>query len=352
MKSAIKYLAGFLLAGFLLWWMLRDKDLGAIWEQIQQASFAGLAFAALLNLLHAIPRAWRWGSLLKPVRRGIPMRPMVSAIMIGYMMTWVVPGRVGEVVRPALLSSRERVPLGPCLGSILADRLLDGITVLVLFAVALVVQPLDSGEAGDRIRQGAFILLGLVGFGLGVLLAAAQFRRPLEVWLARRSKLVAWCGRTILRFSEGVEALRRPRLLIEVVFQSAVIWIVICLATWIGLLSCGVEISFWGVLALMPLLALGIAVPTPGNAGGYSFVMELGLSEMFKVPGDLAATAGLLLWIMVVVPPILLGVLILAVEGVSWSDLLRAAREVKNLGSAEEEASRASTPAAAEAPAE
>ena len=60
---------------------------------------------------------------------------LIDAVILGYATSWVVPGRLGELVRPALLAGRQRLPLGPCLGSVVADRLLDGMAVLALFVV-------------------------------------------------------------------------------------------------------------------------------------------------------------------------------------------------------------------------
>ena len=48
------------------------------------------------HLGHNVFRTWRWGALLGPVRKGVRFRPMLSAIILGYMTSWIVPGRLGE----------------------------------------------------------------------------------------------------------------------------------------------------------------------------------------------------------------------------------------------------------------
>ena len=116
MRGAAKYtfsvgLAVLLLVGF--WRIFRGLDLAEIWDALRHASLAGLALATLLNLAQNVPRVWRWGLLLRPVREHVGFRPMLGAVIIGYMTTFLVPGRLGELLRPALLSSSQRVPLGP-----------------------------------------------------------------------------------------------------------------------------------------------------------------------------------------------------------------------------------------------
>src|SRR5262245_54924364 len=122
MKEAAKAVLGLLLAVVLLWWVFRDTDLHQVRMDLARASLPLLVVAALVNLSHNVFRVWRWRALLAPVRPDLPFRPLFAAVIVGYMTTWIVPGRLGELVRPALVSSREGVPLGPCLGTIVSDR--------------------------------------------------------------------------------------------------------------------------------------------------------------------------------------------------------------------------------------
>ncbi|NIM63943.1 MAG: hypothetical protein GTN89_15370, partial [Acidobacteria bacterium] len=94
-----------------------------------------------------------------PVRRGIGFRPMFVAVILGYMTRWIIPGRLGELVRPMLLSARESLALGPVMGSVVADRVLDVVAVAFLFAVGIGITPL-SGQAAEHaalLKTGAIL---------------------------------------------------------------------------------------------------------------------------------------------------------------------------------------------------
>ena len=106
MKEAAKYLAGLILAVLLFWWVLKGIDLELLGEAVREASLAGLVLAGILNISHNIFRVLRWKALLRPVKARIAFLPMFSAVILGYMTTWVIPGRLGELVRPALLTAR------------------------------------------------------------------------------------------------------------------------------------------------------------------------------------------------------------------------------------------------------
>jgi uncharacterized membrane protein YbhN (UPF0104 family) len=121
-------------------------------------------------------------------------------------------------------------------------------------------------------------------------------------------------------------------LLIRIVVLSLLAWLTIALATWIGVRSVGADISFPAMLVILPMLALGVAVPTPGGAGSYHGAMKLGLM-LFGVGEAVAVSAGILMHLVITIPVILLGVVLIWTEGLSWNDIVSAARQLRQLGS-------------------
>ena len=334
LKNAAKFAGGSLLAVALIAWLLSDTDLNAVWEQMQNASAPMVLLAAFLLLSQTAFRVWRWGVLLSPVKKGVPFRPMFYAVILGYATSWVIPGRVGEFVRPALLSGQSDLPLGPCLGSVLADRLLDGFGVLVLFAVGLAWTPL-SGEAAaytGPIRNGAVVLVVLMSVPFALLIAASSARESIEAWAARRGWFLSWVGRMVLALSTGLDALKRPRLLLLCLLHTFGVWLTIALGTWVGVLACGAEVSFGAMLVIMPLLVLGIAVPTPGGAGGYHAALTFGLRDLFGVAEPVAVGASLIVHALCVVPMILLAMLLMVLLRLPFQDLVRAVGQVRAMG--------------------
>jgi uncharacterized membrane protein YbhN (UPF0104 family) len=77
---------------------------------------------------------------------------------------------------------------------------------------------------------------------------------------------------------------------------------------------------------ILPLLVLGIALPTPGGAGGYHAAMMYGLTRFFAVDEVLAASAAILVWGTAILPVVAAGVLLLFSEQIPFRDLLRLGR--------------------------
>jgi uncharacterized protein (TIRG00374 family) len=334
MKVVLQGIGGLLLAGLLLYWVLHDKDPQALSAALWRASWSALALAAVINVAHNFFRVLRWRWLLDPVRERVPFRPMFAAVILGYLTTWLIPGRVGEVVRPALLSARENIPLGPTLGTVVADRLLDGVAIVVLFAAGSLGAHFAAGSASlaAEVRVTAFVALVVILIGLAVFVAISSLGGRLDGWLSRRAAPVRWAGNAAIGLSRGADALRSPRRLVPILVYSLLAWLTIGLGTWIGIRAAGAVVGFSDVLVLLPMLALGVSLPTPGGVGGYHALMQLGLTSLFGVDPTIAAGAGILMHLSVVIPILMLGPVLLYTEKISWGDLVAAGRQVKALG--------------------
>jgi uncharacterized protein (TIRG00374 family) len=336
MKTALQGMVGLLLAVVLLYWVLHDKPKEQLVDALMRASWPALALAAAVNVGHNVFRVLRWRWLLDPVRPDVPFRPMFVAVILGYMTTWLVPGRVGELVRPALLSARENLPLGPCLGTVVADRLLDGVAIVGLFAVGSLGAHFAAGSEAlaNQIRVTAVVAFAAIVVGLAALIAISSLGGRLDGWLARRWSPVRWAGHAALGLSRGVEALRSLQRLAPIVVYSLLAWLTIALGTWIGIRAAGAAVGFADALVMLPLLALGVSIPTPGGVGGYHAAMQIGLTSLFGVDPTIAAGVGILMHLAIVLPVLLAGPVLLHTEKVSWSDLVAAGKQVRSLGSA------------------
>lgn len=339
MRQGARYVVGGFLAVAMLWVVFRGVDFSLLGRTLAGASWSLLLAAAVLNLAHNGFRVWRWGALLEPVAPRLPFRPRLVAVIVGYMTTWTIPGRLGEVVRPALLTARCGVPLGPSIGSVVADRLLDGVALVALCAAGLWIAPPAEGGAGgvDAVRASLWFMVAVTGGFLAFLLLSSAFRARVAGWIERRGEVLCWAGRAWLALSRGVEALGRPRAALRILLHSALAWITIGLATWLGVLSVGAAVPYAAILVILPLLALGVAVPTPSGAGSYHAAMTYGLAFFYGVPKETAVAAGLLMHLANVVPVVLLGLWFLHADRISWKDLAEAGKRVRSLGSGEGE---------------
>ena len=137
MKRALKsrplqIAVSFVLAAGLLALFVRGLDVAEIGRQISAASGGWLLASVLLAITTFLLRALRWTWLLRPVAR-VPFYPAFVATAFGFAAN-NLPGKVGEVLRPALLARSRGLPFSPLLASVLLERVFDGAAVLFFFA--------------------------------------------------------------------------------------------------------------------------------------------------------------------------------------------------------------------------
>ena len=337
MRSSIRTLVVTALAVGLLALFLRNANLDEVWRVMREARLGLVAVGVALLFFGYACRAARWQVMLAPIGRthfGVALR----ATVIGFAASYVLPARAGEVIRPWLLARREGLPVAAAVATILLERVLDLVTVLVLLATYFLA--FDPGLSAmdpvmyNAVRGGAMLAAAAAAVGVGVLLACAA--DP-----ARLSRLVAWSTawlparpRQIITalsqsFAEGLAAVRDPRHLALALLWSLPLWLAIAAQIWIVSLALGVVLPAAGSLLGTALLVVGVAVPTPGAVGGYHEAYRLSVTSFFAIDNDRAVAAAIVLHAVGLVPTIVAGAWMMAVEGLSVGSLAAGTRETQ-----------------------
>src|SRR5215204_1840355 len=168
-------LVSFGIAIAVIWFVARrlDIDPPAIWAQIKRANLALLAVAFVLWYGAFFVRGWRWGRMLDSAglnsAHGFPIpatRGLAEIIVLAYFANSIVPAKLGDAYRGYLLKREARVPFSAGFGSILAERLVDAmVLVVVLAGSALLVFGAEMpSQARPALMLAALLTVtGLVG---------------------------------------------------------------------------------------------------------------------------------------------------------------------------------------------
>jgi uncharacterized protein (TIRG00374 family) len=344
LKSTTRILISLGLTILFLALFFRSFDLQAAGRAIASASPVFLLLGVALNLLAYLVRAWRWRHLLAPMREGVGLYNLTSTTFIGFMVTFLVPMRIGEIVRPVLLARREKIPATGAIATVALERIFDAMTVMALFLVfslsahgRAVLNPAEVGSAqasaAHLLRQGALAAALLVAVGLPVALALVMWPQVVVGWLHRlnrggaRSRL----GRAIVlleEFLEGLGSLRRGRELGKIIASSLAMWLTIDLSVWCTLKAFDqLPLQFFDIFLLMVALTVGISVPTPGGVGPYEYFCTLALTDLWAVPAAVAGAVALTLHATAMLPTILIGLLLMWRDGVRPAEMRGLAAE-------------------------
>ena len=228
-------------------------------------------------------RAQRWRILLRPV--GTPaMRTLVSATNIGFMANMVLPLRVGEVIRPVLVSRKENEPLSGILATVVLERIFDMFTILFLFGVSASIVAVS-----DQVRQWGYYLSGLAAaVAAAVIIVRWQEALALRILQLALRPLPAAIGAPVDNFFRGfvqaLETLQSPLTFVQLLGWSLYLWLVIAAIYLLGILAFDIPAPLLvGSITVSAIVAIAVSVPqAPGYIGSFQLGCTLSLA-LFNV---------------------------------------------------------------------
>ncbi len=253
-RQILILLASLVVSAALLLLILRDIPVNDVWTSIKAADPVMLLLAFGLVAASLLLRGIRWSVLL---HRRIPIVPathMVNVMFLGNQL----PLRLGEVAR-SVLATRNRVPLGTAASSIVVERLLDTLIVVLMISASV------GGSPEVSERAALFGLLAL--FSFVVLLFFARYPQLAHRILDGLLRLLPILGRLPLKallndLLAGLQPLAHIRALLSILFWTAVAWGVSLFGYYCLHLALGIKTDYLRSVPLgVSLAALALALP-------------------------------------------------------------------------------------------
>jgi uncharacterized protein (TIRG00374 family) len=341
MRSRIRTVFILLLTLGLLAFFLRNADMAAVWAETRRARADFLALALVVTALTYILRALRWRYLLAPIGP-VHFGTAFRATVIGFAASFLLPARAGEVIRPYLLARSERLSATAAFATIILERLLDLVTVLLLFGIF--VATIDSsGVTGDpsalaRVKVGGQLAAVAAVTGLALFFTLAGHPERIGRWALRVERILpARLARAVARFVEsfaqGLAVMRQPGRLMVALGWSFPIWLSIAAGIWLTSLAFHITFPFAGSFLVTLILVVGVAMPTPGAIGGFHAAYQIAVQTFFGAPDDRAVGGAIVLHAISFVPVTVLGIVFMAREGLTFGRVRSLAAEASSPGS-------------------
>ncbi len=278
---------GLVISAALLWWTLHDVRLAEVWAHIREVRI--LPFLAAIGLATAsFPlRTIRWRYLLRLEGSPLPFIPLWHATAIGFMANNVLPARVGEFARAYAAQSLTGVRFTAAFGSIAVERVLDGLTLVGVLAVAMWAGEFAASTTVGSVTLGQILRATGAVFTLGLLVAIAVVFRPAP-WLTLTRTIStrilpdAWARRLVQAVEGlvlGLDALRSPQRVAAVAFWSVMVWLTNVAAFWMAFVAFGIDAPWSAAFLVMAIVAFGVAIPsTPGFFGPFEAAIRASLA--------------------------------------------------------------------------
>jgi uncharacterized protein (TIRG00374 family) len=303
-KSILQY-CFFIALGVLFVW-LTIKDIGQQeWQQIksslQNARHWLLIPATGMLLLSHYLRAIRWKIMMEPLGYYPSNFNTMAAVMIGYLANTAVP-RLGEVMKCSILSKYEGLKADKLIGTIVVERLIDVLCLLVVFVLALLFQGHIIGDYvtnafGNffRDKSGDFasykVLLLLFSFITIFIIVIFLFKRFAHL------NIISKANSALKGLIQGLNSIRLIKRKGAFLFYTLLIWLMYLLSTTAGIYALR-ETEFLGISGGLTALGVGsiAMIITPGGIGAYPLLIAK-LMELYGLDFKTIGTAlGWLLW--------------------------------------------------------
>lgn len=277
----LQFLAFFALGAFIFWLIYKDQDIEHIKSVLKNdVNYAWVWLSLFLGLLSHISRTLRWGLMIEPVSHKPRFINTFLAVMVGYLMNLALP-RMGEVSRCGVLARYEKISFTKLFGTVVAERLVDMISLLILLGVVILSQfgkMISFVNENPGIKDKILSVLTSPVLIIGVILIVVVFyvfRRNFK-----NTNLFKKIVSIIQNFKVGFISIRSIRKKGWFYFHSVFIWVMYYLMLYVIFFAFDFtrDLSPIAGLTTFVLASFGMVAPVQGGIGAWHFMAKEALS--------------------------------------------------------------------------
>ena len=296
-----------------------------IWLALQDAHLGYLVLSTVGILSFMAIRAVRWRFMLNNT---VPWGQVFHIQNIGYMLTYLLPFRLGDLARAVLIGNVPPVTLPQGLSTMVVERVLDLLFIVTLLPFTLVAVPSLPPQVQTAAR-GA----GILGLAAIIILIIAANQRPLaqriSTWVFNRIRFMnteAWVRR-VDELLEGLSSLTRWRDGALLVMLSILVWLPILAAYYWGMQAVNIQPTWAMTGFVVCAAALSVAAPSsPGQVGVFHAGVTFALAEILGQPHGQAASFAFLYHALNFVVIVTLGLIGIPRIGATFSNVVATTR--------------------------
>jgi hypothetical protein len=276
-----------------LWWFLRKVDFAKFGEAVKSAKLWPLVLAAVLNFLCLWGKAVCWRIMLAPHHK-VGVWRLFRYTIATFAASAIAPARAGEVLRVWTLKRRDGVPVSDTAAVAVAEKLLDGISMIILVAPVPFLLPGLPWQVA-----GGIALCAAIALVLFVVLFIAVGR------VGESASSRTW----VRRFVAGMHVLRSPKRVLGSLALLILVWSADLGEVMAVFYALDIHLPIAAGLLVLFSLNLWIAIPsTPAQFGALE-AGAISALQLLQVGGEQAAAFALLYHLLQVLPLIIAGLI-------------------------------------------
>lgn len=342
-KNHIRAIVLFALTFVFLFFFFRSVEWNKVLGYLNDIDLKLFIVLLLLVPVNFVFRAIRWKCLLKHEKKGVSFYNRFAGNAVGFAITCLFPGRLGELVKPLYLAQKEGLKKGFVIGTVVVERMFDLFNMCFLLGVFFVSRPLYTSIFNIEIEQEAYsnlALWGIIGMAIAIIILLVTL--SLYFFKEKTLKFIAfflkplsqkWRDQIMSLIDEFIGGLKFFHSVGDVfvyIFWSLVVWINITIFYWIWLVAFDVRVPFFYIFPFVFLTMVGASIPTPGMVGGFDYFSKYGLTTLYGVEANLAVGMTLVVHAIQLAVTYVVGYGILWKEGISLVQIKKMGEKTKS----------------------
>ena len=367
-KKHIVFIAGILISIICSWLFARKIEWAQLSVALKDAEYVYIIPTIILIFVSYYFRAVRWSALIAPIKR-VSVLNLFSATMIGFMANSVLPARIGEIIKPVIVARKEKIKVTTSFATVVMERIFDLLSIIVFASLLFFFLPAETlqdrsvsmidhveistedlkaqgvdgekgtysstvneergTEASNIIKQLKRWSIVMAFFGILAITSlfllstypqkSANFLEKLAFFVPHhlKAKLVGY----LHSFISGLQILDNKKHMIWIGILSLLIWLLNAASVYVLCYSFNIGLSFAGACFVIVCLALAVALPqAPGFIGVFHIATQKSLA-VFGVGLSSAQSFAIILWALSIIPIVIVGLLFLWREGMSFGEI-------------------------------
>ena len=281
---------------------LTPEELEKIKISFIKADYFYIYLSLFIALFGFWSRAYRWKFALQHLGYHTKFHNDFFTVCVSYLVNLTIP-RSGEISRAALLKKYENVPFDKGFGTIVAERIVDMLIVLLFIAVGFVSQfdKIYQFLIEKGVQFETLIWFSIAGFILFVLFVL--------IWIYAEWNIILKLKQKLSGLIEGMQSILKMKDKWNYIFHSFFIWFSYLMMFYVTIFALPetANISFDIVVMgfIFGTLAVGFS---NGGLGAYPLAISTVLL-LYGIPEETGAAFGYLVWTSQTVLTIFLGLL-------------------------------------------
>ena len=289
-KINLKNLLPVFIGLFCIYYSFKDISFSEFKEYFTKINYLWVFVGIFLGALSHISRSYRWKFLIEPLGYKLGFINSVLTVFSAYLINYTIP-RAGDIARATMISKYENIPFEKAIGTIVAERAVDVISILVIIMIGLIIEfDKISNKLTDFLEQSDFstllwssLIVLFIVTSLYVIIKRFKFYKKIKLFLTG--------------LIDGITIIFRMKKRNQFIFHSVFIWIMYVLMfyftskAFVGLN----QVSFFELMISFTLAALSIMFSN-GGIGIYPLAVEESLG-WYGVQSTTGLAFGWVMWL-------------------------------------------------------